>query len=132
MGEPFRLPPKPATIAFADGSEYDGLELEVDLRCSIDMLFRIADVSTLEPGTVLALLDEWARDKLLGWNLTDAGGAPVPATPEGLRAHLDAGSAGVLLGKYANAVSGVNAPLAQRSRSGGTSATRKSRRSPRR
>lgn len=131
MAAPYALPPKPATLAFADGSEYQGLELEVDLRCSMDLLFRIGDLQALKPDEIMALLEEWARDKLLSWNLVDAQGNPVPPSVAGLRATLDPRTAGVLLGKYASAVNGVDAPLAKRSRSGGTSATRKPRRSPR-
>ncbi len=127
----FQLPPRPATIAFADGSEFAGLELEVDLRCSMDMLMRIGDIRTLTPEQCMDLLEEWASHKLIAWNLVDAGGEPVPATPAGLRAQLDFAAAGVLLGKYYRAVSGVDRPLGKRSRSGGTSATRKPRRSRR-
>lgn len=131
MSLPFRLPPKPATIVFADGSDYQGLELEVDLRCSMDLLMRIGDTGTLSPEQVMELLEEWATGKLLGWNLVDADGAPVPATAAGLRAHLDFYGAGVLLGRYYRAVNGVDANLGARSRSGGTSATQKPRRNRR-
>lgn len=131
MADPYQLPSRPATIAFADGSHLDGLELEVDLRCSMDMLFRIGDVGSLQPDQGFALLEEWARDKLLGWNLHGADGQPVPATPEGLRGQLDFTDAGVLLGRYYRAVSGLEPDFGVRSRSGATSATPKRRRSRR-
>lgn len=131
MAAPFQLPPKPATIVFADGSDYQGLELEVDLRCSMDLLMRIGDSAQLSPEQCMDLLEEWATGKLLGWNLVDAGGAPVPATAAGLRAHLDFYGAGVLLGRYYRAVNGVDRNLGKRSRSGGTSATQKPRRNRR-
>lgn len=126
-GTGFRPSERLATIAFADGSSLDGLELEVNLRVSTRFLYDVlAALDGVDPSrseTVMPLLLDWAAHCLRGWNLVDAAGAAVAASPEAFVDELGLIETTLVIRKWAAALAGVSGPLGAPSPDGDSSAT---------
>jgi hypothetical protein len=63
---------------------------------------------------------EIIAEHLVGWDLEDADGAPIPTTAEGLRS-LDPPAAWLITVEWLRAVRGISAPFDRRSAGGGPS-----------
>lgn len=106
-----------------------GLEVRMK-RPSVDQLMRVSQLMSLR-GKDDADLTDTDREQidglfdliaahLLGWNLEEEGGAPVPATAQALRGQDVALVYGVI-GSWMDAAAGVSAPLAPPSSGGNPS-----------
>jgi hypothetical protein len=117
---PFSLKPRVTTIVFADGSDLDGLEVDVNLRVPMGFIF---DLATIDPDDVPGarrMMEGWAARCLISWNLTDVDGAPVPATAEGFLREVDPESGALLILKYVGLFGRVAGPLGEPSSSART------------
>jgi len=140
---PFQLPERPATLIFEDGP-LQGLEVEVRLAVPFDFYFELSAFMAPEErngkhklsieqqvakaqaslnGT-RTFMRRFAEMAVIGWNLVDRDGRPVPATPDAFTSHLDPLSFGALLGRYQAAIGGKPGPLRLPSASGRTSKAR--------
>lgn len=111
----YKRKPKIYRIRFADGTEYEGLE--VTLRGLSTEQFLAAEGRS---ESNLREMVELFADRLVGWNLEGDDGTPVPTTLESVLQEdwvmLDA-----IFGEWLEAIRGVPAPLEQPSTSGGES-----------
>lgn len=131
----FRLPVRSVTLVFEDG-DYLGLEVEVRTNVGMDFYFDTLEWQELktEPAEVREFARGWAAEVLVGWNLEDARGKPVPHTPEQFTARFEPYAIGLVIGKWLEAMGTVAAPLSSASAKAPTSAGRPKRasRSPKR
>ena len=83
----YRRQPKTYVLKF---EEYPGLEVaarSVSVEELLNVL-KLADKMTSAPGEKdVKELFEWFADRLIGWNLEDEDGKPVPGTVAGLLAQ---------------------------------------------
>ncbi|HSW43156.1 MAG TPA: hypothetical protein VLM76_11665 [Patescibacteria group bacterium] len=83
MTDAYRIPDVIARLDFAEGY-WAGADVEVRLTVPLALYFAILEA--VDGGNVAVLrgaLQTWATEVLVGWNLHDRHGAPVPATPAG-------------------------------------------------
>jgi len=139
---PFQLPERPVTLVFDKGSLL-GLELTVRLSIPFDFYFTLTEMllpvakGKVKETTAEAIernrrelddqrehMQRFAEEALIGWNLHDRAGEPVPCTPAAFTAHVDPLSFGAMLGRYMAAIGGVPGPLAPASGNGRTSKAR--------
>jgi hypothetical protein len=146
---PFQLPERPATLVFEDGP-LEGLELEVRLAVPFDFYFELSAFQqpsetngkhklSMNEQLVRAhkeleesrhSMHRFAEVALIGWNLVDRDGTPVPCTPQAFSSHVDPQSYGAMLGRYLSAIGGKPGPLRPPSSAGRTSRVPKASNSP--
>jgi hypothetical protein len=113
-------------LVWPEGHENHGLEVRVR-ALSIDDLSRIGGMAELDlsrdngPEALGALDDMLAlfASKLVGWNIDDDQGEPVPATLAGVKAQ-DLDFVLELVDAWMTAAAGVAPPLSESSTGGGT------------
>jgi len=113
----YKLPKRTALVEFDEGHEYHGLRIELRLDIPMGLAFSF----DREDVTVEQRLREFAAATLLGWNLEDDDGNPIPATADAFMQQPFA--MGILLfEKWREATTGVPAPLVEPSANGKPSA----------
>lgn len=116
----FRVPRREALVEFEEGHEYHGAEVRLRLDVPMGLVFEFQRLGS--DGE--AALRRFGDQILLGWNLEDDDGEPVPATADGLLTQ-PFGFANTLMTRWAEAVTGVPGPLGVPSSNGATSAASK-------
>lgn len=119
---------RPVRSLVAEFSDGDLAGLEVTLRTNPSMRFFLdtlagwadedADKSF---DAVLRRTEDFAAGALLGWNLVDDDGKPVPATPAEFTERLGVADTGQLIARWLREVRSVPESLAPPSESGDTS-----------
>lgn len=128
MVDGFRLPDRPAVLAFESGP-YKGLELRVRLNIPLSLYFDLFQlVESKKADEIEEAARQFGEDVLMDWNFLDHNGEPIPANGEGML-RLDARSIGVVIGKFLGAVGQVSGPKGKRSGDGATSRARRASRS---
>jgi hypothetical protein len=121
----YRKPRKLYHLTWPEGHELHELELEMR-GLSIGQLVDIAGLRHM--GNVPEQIKEkydgvfaLFASKLVSWTLEDDGGAPVPATAEGVQSQVDDDPMFVvgLMLAWADAIASVDIPLPSGSNSGG-------------
>jgi hypothetical protein len=110
--------PKVYKLAFADDTDYPGLEVAVR-GMSLGQLLQ-ARASTDDSDAVADMV-ELLADRIVSWNLEDEQGRPVPTTREAMLTE-DADMILDICSQWQQAIAGVSAPLVSDSSSGETSA----------
>lgn len=108
-----------------EGTSLEGLEVHmhsvpVGTVLQIAELAGLADEFTPEGIQTLGMLFQILADALIGWNLEESDGTPVPASIDGVHT-LDLDEALLLIQHWIQAVAGVARPLEQPSTGGGPS-----------
>jgi hypothetical protein len=103
-------------LVFDETTDYPGLEVQVRTLT----MGQLVGVWTGEGGGSSARTFELFMDRLVGWNLEDEDGKPVPVTREAVEAEDD-DMVNAIVRRWTDAVLGVPAPLGDGSSSGGTS-----------
>lgn len=111
----YKRNPKVYNLRFQDG-EFEGLEVQVR---SVSMGQLIAYRSGKDDGDKDSTVElvELLADRIIGWNLEDEDGTPVPPTLEAIKAE-DNDLIFAVINQWMDAVSGVKAPLPQSSPAG--------------
>lgn len=113
----YKRNPKVYNLKFGEDTEYPGLEVQVR---SLSMGQLIAartgkDDDDGKDGT--EALIELLADRIIGWNLEDEDGTPVPTTLEAMKGE-DSDLIMAIVDQWTDAVAGVKAPLDGTSNSG--------------
>lgn len=117
----YKLTPRTATIVFDEGTDFAGLEVRVNLRVPMGRWFDQARLFGLSKnpeamteamanGTIEAGFREFCEQSLIGWNLEDEDGNPVPADYEHFR-QQDMLLIQTIIGKWTETASTPSAPL---------------------
>lgn len=126
----FRMPVRSVTVFFEDG-EYAGLEVELRVNVDLDFYFwALAWEDMKSADEIRDFARRWAATALVGWNLVDGGGTPVPATPEAFTGQFEPYAIGLVIGKWLEQVGRVTGPFSSASGGAATSGGRKRRASP--
>jgi hypothetical protein len=104
-------------LVFDETTDWPGLEVQVRTLS----MGQLVSVWSGEGGGTSVRTFELFMDRLVGWNLEDEDGRPVPATREAVEAEDD-DMVNAIVKKWTDAVLGVPAPLGVNSSSGETSA----------
>ena len=107
----FRLPEKTARITF-EGTDYDGAEIQLRLSVSFAQFIALRESAQGEDQEVMARL--FGQSVLMGWNLEDADGNPIPADSDGMLA-IPLQLTNLVVQHWVEAVAGVPAPLSETS-----------------
>ena len=111
------------TIRF-EGAKGEQGEVETRLDVPLKAIFAVQEtMQTQGEQSFGGAAKVFAESALLSWNLVEEGGAPIPATPEGM-ASLPVGLQAAILAAWAKEVGNVPTPLA------GPSANGRSERAP--
>ena len=103
----FRLPEKTAKITF-EGTDSDGAEIQLRLSVSFAQFIGLRESAQGEDQEVMARL--FGQNVLMGWNLDDDDGEPIPADGDGMLA-IPLELTNLIVQHWVEAVSGVPAPL---------------------
>lgn len=118
----FKLPKRTAKVAFEEGHEYHGLEMELDLGVPLAYAMEIMSlVGSTDSDALADLARRFGDVVLLGWNLEDEDGNQIPATGEGITS-LPISTIVMLFGKWMEAQQ-MSAPLDEASSDTGGSVT---------
>lgn len=105
----FRIPQREANVTF-EGTDFDGAEARLRLSAPMRLLFEFQNMDPTDPKASEHTIRTFGEKILLGWNLEDEQGVPVPATAEGLLEQPMEFSV-ALFRAWAEAASGIPAPL---------------------
>lgn len=123
----FQMPTRSVTVFFSDG-EYAGLEVELRVNVDMDFYFEaLAWEQMTGADEIRTYARGWAEKVLVDWNLVDAAGEKIPATPEGFTSNFEPYAIGLVIGKWLEQVGRVAGPLSSGSARAGRSAGRKRR-----
>lgn len=111
----YKRNPKVYNLVFGDDTEYAGLEVQVR-TLTMGQLLRVWAKEGSDGTSTFDLFVE----RLVGWNLEDEQGVPVPVAREAVEAEDD-DLINAIIKKWTTAVFGVSAPLESDSGSGATS-----------
>ena len=132
---PYVLRDRIVTLVFDKGPLL-GLEVQVRADISLNAYFELQDLlnKAIDKKTglesLVALYQRFAELALVGWDMTDPDGKPVPATAETLNGRLPPRSGMDLVARYIRLIGGVPVPLRRPSRNGRTSKVPKASASP--
>lgn len=112
----FKRNPKIYNLVFDETTSWPGLEVQVRTLT----MGQLVSVWSGEGGTSAKTFDLF-MSRLVGWNLEDEDGNPVPVTREAVEAEDD-DMVVAIQKRWTDAVLGVPAPLGGDSNSGGPSA----------
>ena len=112
----FRIPEKTARITF-DGTDYDGAEILIRLNVSFAQFIALREAAQHDNQEGMARL--FGETVLVGWNLEDASGAPVPANGDGML-QIPLALTNLVVQHWVEAVAAVPAPLSETSADIGT------------
>ncbi|MFD8866008.1 hypothetical protein ACFV1F_16810 [Streptomyces sp. NPDC059590] len=111
----FQHKPKNIVLKFDDSTEYAGFECTLrGLRLGEYM--DVIRVDEVDNSAVGGMLEKFA-ESLIGWNLEDEQGQPIPATQAAVY-EQDKTFMLTVAEEWANAIHGVSAPLEQTSPAG--------------
>ena len=115
-GAGFQLPRRRAELRFA-GSDYDGAIVEAWLDVPMDLFLELRDSLTSEDA--MAVYGLFSQHCLIGWNLQEEQGRPLPATTEGMnRVWPNFGR--LIIQEWMEGVMTPPAPLSEPSSNGAT------------
>ena len=110
----FKLPKRTALLVFE--GEYEGAEVRVRLTVPLGVFLDFGEVQTERP---LEAYGMYMDAIVLGWNLEDDDGNPIPATREGMRQHVDQAFMLAMVRAWSKAAAEIPGPLASGSGNGG-------------
>lgn len=120
MIEPFRLPEYDGWLDLEEGL-WKGSRVRVRFMVPLGTYFDVMELlNSRKVREIRAGMRLWAESALLEWNITDADGIPIPATPEGLE-RLPMQGALKIAFAWLDKVPEVEGPLESPSPDGGTS-----------
>lgn len=121
--------PDPTVLIILEGDDYDGIEIRARKRVSLREAFRyrraIQSQEKDEDGSPIysdATAREWAKSYLMDWNLNNEDDEPIPATADAFVETLPADLTALIIGRWAEAVTGVDPNSEPPSSDGDTSA----------
>ena len=103
----FRLPERTALIYF-EGTDYDGAEIQLRLSVSFAQFIALRESAQGEDQEGMARL--FGENVLMGWNLEDADGKPIPADGDGMLA-IPLELTNLIVQHWVEALSGISAHL---------------------
>ncbi len=99
-------------VAFEQGHDFHGFEATLR-KLTLGEFLDITGIGEVDGVSIAHQLSRMG-DKLLGWNLEDAQGQPIPATSQSVL-EQDKDLMVAVLAAWLDAINGVKAPLAQSS-----------------
>jgi len=121
--EGFKVTKRTATIDFAEGHDYHGLEVEVIISIPFSTLFWFQQSADYENSTEFTkeALHRFGDEFITSWNLEDDAGNPLPVSGDTLLGIGDYSLVTSLLEAWIQAVAEPSAPLSETSNDGDTS-----------
>ena len=118
MAKGFTVERRTASLDFAEGSPYHGVEATVSISMPFKTLFWFQENAGSEDGAkTQEALARFGDDFLLEWNLLDPEGNPYEASAEGAQAVEDSGLVLALMSAWIEAVATPSDPLSATSAS---------------
>ena len=119
----FKVKKKTATIDFAEDSPWHGVEATVSISVPFSTLFWFqSTTSESDPKDSSKALQKFGDEFLLGWNVVDDDGVPIPTTGDGILAVSDTALVTTLMAAWVDAVVQPSENLEKQSNGTNTSA----------
>jgi hypothetical protein len=119
------VPRRTAVVTFS-GTDWDGAEVRCRMDVSLDILLWFQRQGKHEnwgdSDVQEGVIKKFADDILLGWNLTEEDGSPIPCSSAGLSKQVPIGLTLVLFQKWLEECVTIPAPLVEPSPAGEPSA----------
>ena len=118
MAKGFTVARRTASLNFAEGSEYYGVEATVSISMPFKTLFWFQEnAGSGDASSTAEALARFGDDFLVEWNVLDPDGNPYEASAEGVGLVEDSGLVLALMTAWIEAVASPATPLSQQSAS---------------